>query len=240
MKQSILIMIAGAVTMSSCNQLNNSIRETFHPDSSRMGKRKPAVESSVQSNTTIERNVLRDTVIESSSMSVQISQSSITVQLKKEPGILKDAATLSAAEQTLRSLPAFRGKTIYLYQHVHFFNDGRIIARMQNPDNEEYVDEYTYQNGKWMEPVPVQLSVRDNVKKNLVSLDAVDFARVADIYENYAQKAADIQGAPALAHVYIFISNNDFEWYPQNINGSRERYRISFKRDGSVDRFYRE
>lgn len=233
-------MIAGAVTMSSCNQLNNSIRETFHPDSSRMEKRKPAVESSVQSNTTIERNVLRDTVIESSSMSVQISQSSITVQLKKEPGILKDAATLSAAEKALRSLPAFRGKTIYLYQHVHFFNDGRIIARVQNPDNEEYVDEYTYQNGKWMEPVPVQLSVREKIKSSLVSLDAVRFASVADIYKNYTQKAADIQGTPALTHIYFFVLNNVIEWYPQRINGSRERYHISFKRDGSIDRFYRE
>jgi hypothetical protein len=241
MKQKILIIIAGAAITSSCTQLNNSIRETFHPDSSRMVvKDRSVTQSSVQRSTTTESHVFRDTVIETSAMSVQISPSSINVQLKREPGILKDAATLSAAEQALRSLPAFKGKTINFYQHVHFYNDGRIIARVQNPDNAEYVDEYTYQNGKWMEPVPVQLSVRENIKKNLVSLDAVRFASVADIYKNYTEKAADIQGAPALTHVYFFVLNNAFEWYPQRINGSRERYHISFRRDGSVDRFYRE
>lgn len=222
----------------SCNQLSNSISETFNPDSSKVAKNEPVEKKDSWS-------VTMDTVIESHSVSVKINGAgsgdvSVTLNSKAEAGFLKDAATLSAAEQALQSLPAFAGKTVYLYQHLHFFSDGRILATVQNPENPEYVDSYVYQKGRWSEPSPVQLSVRDNVKKSLISLDDVKFASVADIYKNYTEKAAGVQGSPALTHIYLFILNNRPEWYPQRVNGSRERYRISFKRDGSLDRFYRE
>lgn len=221
----------------SCNQLSNSISETFNPDSSRTVKNEPAAKQD-------DWSVTRDTVIESHSVSVQIngagSDVSVTLNSNTEAGFLKDAATLSAAEQALRSLPAFAGKTVYLYQHLHFFSDGRILATVQNPENPEYVDSYVYQKGRWSEPAPVQLSVRDNIKKSLIRLDDVKFASVAEIYKNYTEKAAGVQGSGALTHIYLFILNNRPEWYPQQVSGSRERYRISFKRDGSLDRFYRE
>ncbi len=220
----------------SCNQLHTSIRDTFHPDSSRMAAKTPE---------TSFRTSYSDTVTESHSWSIQIQQSNgDTIAVKFESGkpvrILEDAAILSTAEEALRSLPAFAGKTVYLCQHVHFFNDGRIIARVQHPGNPEYADEYTWQNGHWQEPQPVQLSVRDNIRQKRISLDAVDFSSVAAIHQNFMQKAAGIEGVRPLDHIYMVIGDNSFEWYPQKISGSRERYHISFRHDGSVDRFYRE
>lgn len=153
---------------------------------------------------------------------------------------LKDAGRLAAAQQTLRALPAFAGKTIYLCQHVHFYDDGRIMARLQHPENPEYADQYNYEGGEWTGPVPVQLSVNDNIAEHRVPLDSVQFAAIATIYRNYTQKADSIQGAMPFTHAYMIIRNRNFQWYPQHISGSREIYYISFRHDGAVDRFYRK
>lgn len=232
----ILAGAAGLTAIASCNQLHTSIRETFHPDSSRMVHKTPETGYQLTHS---------DTVTESHSWSIQIHQSNgDTIAVKFESGkparILEDAAVLSAAEDALRSLPAFAGKTVYLCQHVHFYNDGRIIARVQHPENETYADDYTWQNGRWLEPQPVQLSVRDHIQQKRISLDEVDFSSVAEVYRNFTEKAAGIEGVAAPGHVYMVIGDGSFEWYPQRISGSRERYFISFKSDGSVDRFYRE
>lgn len=236
MKRRTYLVFAGLTITISCNQLHTSIRETFHPDSSRVVHKTPQAGYQLTHS---------DTVTESHSWSIQIQQSNgDTIAVKFGSGkpvrILENAALLSAAEEALRSLPAFAGKTVYLYGHVHFFNDGRIIARVQHPENEAYADDYTWQNGLWQEPRPVQLSVRDNIRQKRISLDEVDFSSAADIYRNFTEKAAGIEGAPALQHIYMVIGDGSFEWYPQRISGSRELYRISFKSDGSLDRFYRE
>lgn len=153
---------------------------------------------------------------------------------------LTNASRLQEAERALRALPAFAGKTIYLYRHIHFYADGRINVKIQHPENKSFVDEYNFAAGSWKAPQPVQLSVRDNIREGLISLDTLKFASVAGLYKSYTAKADSIQGAPALTHVYAIIQKNNFQWYPRSISGSRERYFISFKHDGSLDRFYQE
>lgn len=155
-------------------------------------------------------------------------------------GFLSDAIALLNAENALRALPAFAGKSIYLYKAIHFYNDGRINVTIQHPDNPEYIDEYNYSNGKWEDPKPVQLSVHDDIKKALISLDNVNFVCASAVYNNYNRKAREVQGVAPLTHIYGIFDANKLTWYPQSINGSRERYFISFNPSGGVKDYYRE
>ncbi|AWO01105.1 hypothetical protein DLD77_05040 [Chitinophaga alhagiae] len=185
-------------------------------------------------------NTIRDTFNPQEGPAADAEGTFIPKRPRRTKDFLKDAGRLGAAQQALRALPAFAGKTIYLCQHAHFYDDGRIMARLQHPENPEYVDEYDYEGGKWAGPKPVQLSVRDNITLHRVPLDSVQFAAIATIYRNYTQKADSVQGTMPFTHAYIIIRNGNFEWYPQTISGSREIYHISFRHNGSIDLFYRK
>lgn len=154
-------------------------------------------------------------------------------------GFVSDEAALSLAEQQLRELPQYQSKPIYLYADIHFYDDGRIMAKLQHPENPEFIDAYTYQGGEWSEPNPVQLSVRDQLQEKLVALDSVPFRTVARIIRNYNEKTSTIEGASKADHVYLIIHYGITQWYPNQIDGSRERWRIFFHRDGSVASFGR-
>lgn len=154
-------------------------------------------------------------------------------------GFVSDGEALARAEQQLRELPQYRSKPIYLYADVHFYDDGRILAKLQHPENPEYVDAYEYAGGKWSDPQPVQLSVRDKLQDKLVALDSVPFRTVATITQNYNEKASTIEGAAQTDHVYLIIHYGITSWYPNQIDGSRELWYIYFRRDGSVASFRR-
>lgn len=227
--QSILsvILIAGCA---SCSQFRDSIQDTFNgsPHSNKSSSNGRTVESGSSS---------------SSSVTVEYSSSTSRISINSKQtgtGFLRDAARLKAAEQALRNLPAFSGKKIYLYSFIHFYDDGRIQLQLQNPENPAYVDEYNFSDGAWGTPGPVQLSVHDDIRSALVSLDDVGFVNVAAVYQHYHEKAATVTGAEPPTHIYAIFSNNNMTWYPQSINGSRERYFISFAPDGGLKSFYRE
>src|SRR5690606_10577746 len=84
---------------------------------------------------------------------------------KREPvkDFLTDSTALHNAEQLLRVLPQFMDKPIHIYGDIHFYDDGRVITKLQHPDNPNFIDQYTYRWGEWSEPEPVQLSVREDV-----------------------------------------------------------------------------
>lgn len=154
-------------------------------------------------------------------------------------GFVADQQALIHAEQALRELPQYHNTPIYLYGDIHFYDDGRINAKLRHPENPEYVDTYNYKNGKWNGPTPVQLSVRDDVKGKLVALDSVPFHTVATIVRNYNEKAATVAGAGSIDHVYLIIRYGITQWYPNHIDGTRELWNIYFRRDGSVALFNR-
>lgn len=213
----------------SCQSFRDSIHDTFygHPtDSSR-----PTVGTG-----TATRMAERSSTVTTTTSST-VTSSAVTTG---SDGFLADASRLKTAEEELRRLPAFAGKTIYLFEAIHFYDDGRIITKVQHPQNPEYIDEYEFNHGKWQAPTPVQLSVHDAIKKRLIKLDDISFASVAAVCRNYRLKADSIIGAVPASHIYGIFENNSFNWYPQSLNGSRERYFISFTKEGHLQRFYRE
>jgi len=154
-------------------------------------------------------------------------------------GFVTDKAGLDSAEIRLRELPQFRAKTINLYADIHFYDDGRIMAKLQHPENLEYVDAYNYDGSQWSQPTPVQLSVHDKIKDRLVALDSVPFHTAASVVKNYNEKAAAIEGASPTDHVYLIMHSGIVQWYPNQIDGSREAWSVFFNLDGSVSSFLR-
>lgn len=154
---------------------------------------------------------------------------------------LRDTIALRKAKTSLYNLPQFAGKKIRLYRDIHFYQNGRINLKLQNPENPEYVDEYSYQDTVWSEPKPVQISSRMRPKDKLMDLDKIRFETVATIVHHYNEKAQGIEGAESLTHVYgIIWDRGQLMWYPRSINGSRKRYGIEFTLDGQVKRFQQE
>lgn len=221
----------------SCNQFVDSIKETLN--------------GSATDSSAAENNEYTGHTSSSSTVSIVTHSSTTTTSAGTthttetethviQDGFLGNAAGLNAAEKALRALPIFAGKSIHLYNIIHCYNDGRISVQVQHPENPAYVDEYNFSDGKWQPPKPVQLSVRDDIKTKLISLDEFKFTSIAAVFRNYKLKAAEIDGAPDLTTIYASFRNNSITWYPRDISGSRERYAISFKEDGSIDKFYRE
>ncbi|MEI3800296.1 MULTISPECIES: hypothetical protein [unclassified Chitinophaga] len=239
------IIIALMMCMS-CNQFRESIHDTLYgSDTDSSYKDLPSGEeetstttsSSTSTHLSTSSSTTHTTVVEQRNGTTIIYNSTKT---SGDNDFLGNAGKLVAAERALRELPAFAGKGIHLYRSIHFYEDGRINVTIQHPQNPEYIDEYNYSKGKWEEPKPVQMSVRDNISESLVSLDDISFASAAAVYRNYNRKAEDVAGAKPLTHIYGIFHGNSITWYPQSINGSREKYFISFTPNGSLKDYYRE
>ena len=217
-----------------CKQIVKSVDETLHPaDTVRLQSPAP-VEDHMQEAINIQQQVeevLRTVVETHTSVHIDTHTDGTNRQF------LTDTAALKKAEAALRALPQYAGKEIYVYQTAHFYDDGHISLMLRHPENPKYVDNYQYRNGKWSEPRPEQLSVRDNIEDRLVPLDQVRFVHIAGITKLYNEKASEIEGAKPSTHTYMTVWRNQPGWYPNNINGSRERYSIQFNADGTLKSF---
>ncbi|MCP2029680.1 hypothetical protein L1276_004874 [Flavobacterium sp. HSC-32F16] len=227
MRKSIIIIICFPLFLG-CEQISKSINETFSPNDSVVSKQSNSdVKNEVQE-VDVQKNI-NDAVDRHNAAQNQLETKTIV--------LLKDTNELSKAEETLKKLPQYAGKEIFVYSTLYFYNDGRINVMLQHPENKKYVDAYEYKNGVWSDPKPVQLSIRDEVQKRLVSLNTIRFINAAKVFEIYNKKAEEVEGASPAANVYISIWDNKIKWYPSSINGSRERYSIQFNDDGSLKTF---
>ena len=219
----------------SCEQVTKTIDETFKPNDTLVEKEKekesPVPETTV--NTQIDVQQIIQTALETHSVTHTHTES-------KSVDLLTDIQGLEKAEESLRKLPQYAGKEIFIYSTLYFYNDGLINVMLQHPTNPKYVDIYNYKEGQWSEPKPLQLSVRDEVQKRLVSLNKIKFVNVAKVTATYNEKAKEIEGAKPLTSAYVSIWDNKMRWYPSSINGSRERYSIQFNDDGSLKAFKQE
>ncbi|WP_160717860.1 hypothetical protein [Chitinophaga solisilvae] len=159
---------------------------------------------------------------------------------EKAADFLYDPVALKAAEKALRMQPELAGKKIYLYKGIHFYGNQVIHVMVQQPDHPGNIDEYRFRDGVWSDPKPVQISARDNLSNRLYPLDDFRFLRVATIYGHCKQKADSIAGATAPDHIYASFEYGHVTWNPRSINGSRERYAISFTDAGDIKSFFRE
>lgn len=229
MKKLIIMLICTQLFLS-CEQVSKSINETFKANdtvvSQETQKSNPEIEVNTQGNV---QQIVK-TVLETHSVTHTHTEG-------KSVDLLTDTATLEKAEEALRKLPQYAGKEIFIYSTLYFYNDGLINVMLQHPENPKYVDIYDYKDGKWSEPKPLQLSVRDNVQKRLVPLNTIKFANVAKVAAIYNKKAEGVEGAKPLTSAYVSIWDNKMRWYPSNINGSRERYSIEFNDDGTLKSF---
>lgn len=156
--------------------------------------------------------------------------------IKVRKGMLS-ASELAIAEEKLRQLPQYQGKEIFLYESVHFYEDGSINLALQHPTNPNHVDAYKYQNGKWSAPKAV---LARNGARRTFPLSKVNFADAHQVIYTYNEKAAQIEGAKLITTAYISIWDSGMRWFPGTINGTRNRYDIQFNTDGTLKSFRQE
>lgn len=234
MKKLISIIICCQLFLS-CEQITKSIDDTFKTKDTLVNKeiQKPIADPVV--NTQIDVQEIIKTAIETHSVTYTHEHTE-----GKSIDFLTDKNALQKAEEALRNLPQYKGKEIFIYSTLYFYNDGLINVMLRHPENPKCVDIYDYKDGKWSEPRPLQLSVRDDVQTRLVSLNKIKFVNVADLTAIYNKKATEIEGAKPLTSAYISVWDNKMRWYPTMINGSREKYSIQFNDNGTLKTFKRD
>lgn len=144
---------------------------------------------------------------------------------------------LELAEQQLRDLPRFRGNPVYIFEYIHFYPDGRIIVKIQTPENPDFVDEYTYEDGQWQKPEPVVLSKNDNVKARLVSLDEIPFKNANNVYKVLVEKDKEIGSKNENQVIFAGKRKNKIVWSPGTISNERSRYDIDYHENGTLKSF---
>ena len=232
MRKLIILLICCQLLLS-CEQVTKTIDETFKPNDTIVQKEKESSVPETTVNTQIDVQQIIKTALETHSVTHTHTEG-------KNVDLLTDIQGLEKAEESLRKLPQYAGKEIFIYSTLYFYNDGLINVMLQHPTNPKYVDIYNYKEGQWSESKPLQLSVRDEVQKRLVSLNKIKFVNVAKVTATYNEKAKEIEGAKPLTSAYVSIWNNKMRWYPSSINGSRERFSIQFNDDGSLKAFKQE
>lgn len=87
----------------------------------------------------------------------------------------------------------------------------------------------------------MQISGGGDMNANITPLSQINFTTVATIYQNWNEKAKTVEGAEnnPLTHVYysLFVPMQRREWRTNSVDGTREKYEISFNIDGSVKDF---
>lgn len=146
---------------------------------------------------------------------------------RAKKNFLADRQALVKAQEKLQGLPKFKNKEIMLLSSIDFYDDGRIYIQLQDPDIPEHVDEYTYRDGRWKDPTPVQISGNNDLKKSLFSLAEINFGSVASIFDQVAVKSGEIEGVEEVTHIY-FVHSAAFgrkQWYA-SMSGTRESYSV--------------
>ncbi|SFN37507.1 hypothetical protein SAMN05421594_2425 [Chryseobacterium oleae] len=242
--KNLIIIIVGSIFLTGCEQVSKSVRETFEPvaDTTAQLKKNEQIPVSVSSpyNPEVEKQIEEARHLVNTMLEKHTKTHIDTYTEGKNTGFLTNENKLKNAEEALRKLPQYAGKEIKIYYIIHFYDNGSILAMLQHPTNPDYIDNYEYKDGKWSEPRPEQISVRDDIQSRLVPLDKMDFASVAKAADLYSQKIAQIEGAKPLTTIYISIANNKLRWFPASINGSRERYSIELNQNGTLKKFERE
>lgn len=229
MRKLIVVLICCPLFLS-CEQISKSIDDTFRANDTLVQKETKKSDPETTVNTQIDVQQIIKTALETHSITQAKTEG-------KNLDFLTNTTELEKAEQALRKLPQYSGKEIFVYSTLYFYDYGTINVMLQHPENPKYVDVYEYKEGRWSEPKPLQLSVRDDVQKRLVSLNKIKFANVANLTAIYNKKATEIEGAKPLTSAYVTIWDNEMRWYPTTINGSRERYSIQFNNDGTLKSF---
>ncbi|XXQ68168.1 hypothetical protein ACKLNO_11315 [Neisseriaceae bacterium B1] len=157
---------------------------------------------------------------------------------------LTDAAALQKAQDQLQALPQFAGKELNVFQNVLFYDNNykhNIKVDVQDPDKPENIDhyEYSFKDGKWSEPSPVQLSGGGDMKPNLTPLKDVRFADVAEKFISLYQQTVEKEKlTPKLAvpdHVvFVLVVHNQDRFWQAPLDTDRAQMFLRMKPDGTL------
>ncbi|WP_034670149.1 hypothetical protein [Chryseobacterium populi] len=236
MKKPVAIMICFFL-FTGCEQVSKSIKDTFQPKVDTIAVEKQQIPDPVPYDAAVERQIedaqrLVETVLE------KHTKAHVQYIEGKNTDFLTNEKKLNRAEEALKKLPQYLGKEIFIYSSIHFYNEGKIRVMLQHPQNPEYIDNYVYENETWSDPE--QLSVKDNIRSRLISLQKISFTNVAKAASVYNEKIKQIEGAEPITGIYISVWDNNLRWSPASINGSRERYSIELNQNGTLKKFERE
>ena len=200
----IIFLLSFIILNVSCDSISNSIKETFEPaPQEEYGKKTKSIFDKV------------------------------TIEKIQEVPLASQVSALEKAENQLRALPEFQGKKIRLYRSTHFYQDGRIITEIQNPDEPRNIDSYTYRDGKWETPEPVRISLSDKIEEHLIDLDSIPFVNAHKVYHAITEKSAEL-GIEPRETIYVVPRNNKANWYPKTLNTDRSSYRMEFDSQGNL------
>lgn len=154
---------------------------------------------------------------------------------------LDNAGYLRGVKQKLEDLPKFKGKSLQVYSDIHFYDDGRVMLSLRDPDILENVDSYTFRDGEWQEPEPVQVSSRVDLDQQVLSLDSIDFGTVTKLYNYLSKESEKIDGAEDVNHIYLIIRPTliDNQWY-SSVQGARGTYSLRAMLSGEIIKFERD
>lgn len=176
------------------------------------------------------------------------SDETLSQDLKEDAGkseesrisVASSIEALQLAEDALRNLPQFRNKPIVIFSSMHFYDDGRIGTEIQDPDNPEFIDAYTYRDGEWLKGKPVVITQQTRVEEKLVPLGNVSLLAAHRIYHTVKEKVAEIGGDRDSNTVYFVVNRGEVRWYPRSLRTPRARYSIEFDGDGNLVHFERD
>ena len=218
-RYSTFVILLGVLFMTSCKELRKSIDETLHP----VAQKKTAPTDS-----------------NSASSSITFSSSSVFSSSSEQNfnSIFESAATLDSIQQELYNMPGFKGKKLFFMAGIYFYDyrGGIISVDLQDPNNPENVDTYTYSNGEWEIQKPVKTTSNPHfpLKMLLMPLDEIKFSTAKKVYDIAWEKTKAIEGVERTQHVYFsqIKAVHVKEWYVM-IRTARRDYRITFDVDGN-------
>ncbi|WP_333661813.1 hypothetical protein [Chishuiella changwenlii] len=185
------------------------------------------------------KNSINDTLNEKVDSVENEKTTPVSTHVEKEDELVlvNNLHALEKAEKALRNRNEFKGKDIFIYRTIHFYDDGRINVKLQNPDNPLFIDQYQYKDEKWEEPTPVRLSKNDKIKEDLVNLNRVSFLHVNNVYNALVEKRKEIGSKSTDYTIYVAYYKDRVNWYPSTLSNDRYEYNIEFNEDGTLKSF---
>ncbi|WP_288763371.1 hypothetical protein [uncultured Weeksella sp.] len=153
-------------------------------------------------------------------------------ELKEAPkNFLADPDKLKAIQQELQDL--FPNKQLQISGGAIMINQNMVYLDLVDPENPEYVDNYTYRKVKnefkWVKGDPVK-SHRISKKTQPI----VDFSTANKLFLVAKEKMKTIEGANKPKNVYYYLHNQKWQ---TTIDAAREDYIVQTDTNGNLTEF---
>ena len=149
---------------------------------------------------------------------------------------VESAEKLAAIKANLQNLPQFKGKEIMMYRGIYMYQslgDWIINISIQDPDKHENIDGYTYRDGKWQDPRPEQSPTRNELSEYLSPLNNFKFPVAHKVFTLATEKAKAIEGAKPVDNIHYYYRKGTGAQWKVYIDGTRNRFTLSFDREGN-------